>query len=285
MSSARRRRAQPAQDLAAARSPGPGRRPLSAGALGDYRLALLFGGIAGAPLGASSTGTPTGSRWGWSARASSWPREAPAAASDRRPARAARRRRQAAPLPDPRRLPARAQRRPWRPGRSGARPLLGPARASRRRPSSRGSSRTSSRTSATATCSCRRWRSSSRSRSSRPHASAGAFQRALLFVLGPLAASIEHLLLSPNREFEADRLAAELCGSPHGLADALLRLEQSMGLVVLPGQPGDRAALHRQPLRRGGPGDAVCHPPAARRARAQRLRALDPDWREKLRAA
>ena len=60
----------------------------------------------------------------------------------------------------------------------------------------------------------------------------GFLQRALLFVLGPLAASFVHLLLSPKREYEADRFAAELCGSPHGLADALLRLEQAMELVA-----------------------------------------------------
>src|ERR1700704_1666771 len=54
----------------------------------------------------------------------------------------------------------------------------------------------------------------------------GWFERALLFVLGPIAAACVHVLLSPKREFEADRLAAELCESPHGLADALIRLEQ-----------------------------------------------------------
>ena len=30
-----------------------------------------------------------------------------------------------------------------------------------------------------------------------------------------------HLLLSPKREFAADREAARICDSPHGLADAL----------------------------------------------------------------
>ena len=55
----------------------------------------------------------------------------------------------------------------------------------------------------------------------------GALQRALLYVLGPVAASFVHLLLSPRREFDADRGAAELCESPHGLADALVRLEQA----------------------------------------------------------
>src|SRR6266511_410257 len=55
----------------------------------------------------------------------------------------------------------------------------------------------------------------------------GWLSRALLYVLGPVAASCVHLLLSPRREFEADRLAAQLCESPHGLADALVRLEQA----------------------------------------------------------
>ena len=36
----------------------------------------------------------------------------------------------------------------------------------------------------------------------------GWLQRTLLFVLGPLAAAIVHLLLSPKREFAADRAAA-----------------------------------------------------------------------------
>src|SRR5207248_2723984 len=43
----------------------------------------------------------------------------------------------------------------------------------------------------------------------------GWLERALLFVLGPVAAAFVHLLLSPKREFAADRLAAEMCDSPH----------------------------------------------------------------------
>ena len=63
------------------------------------------------------------------------------------------------------------------------------------------------------------------------------FCGALLFVLGPLAAAIMHLLLSPKREFAADRAAAALCGSPHGLADALIRLEQAAELVEFRANP------------------------------------------------
>ena len=65
----------------------------------------------------------------------------------------------------------------------------------------------------------------------------GWFQRSLLFVLGPVAAACVHLLLSPKREFEADRAAAEICASPHGLADALLRLEQAAELVAFSASP------------------------------------------------
>lgn len=65
----------------------------------------------------------------------------------------------------------------------------------------------------------------------------GWFQRALLFVLGPVAAACVHVLLSPKREFEADRTAAALCGSPHGIADALQRMEHAAELVEFEASP------------------------------------------------
>ena len=65
----------------------------------------------------------------------------------------------------------------------------------------------------------------------------GWFQRGLLFVLGPIASATVHGLLSPRRELTADADAAELCESPHGLADALLRLEQANELVAFAGNP------------------------------------------------
>jgi heat shock protein HtpX len=112
----------------------------------------------------------------------------------------------------------------------------------------------------------------------------GWFQRALLFVLGPLAASFVHLLLSPKREYEADRFAAELCGSPHGLADALLRLEASMELVAFEASPATEPLYTTNPFAEEGLATLfITHPPVGERVR--RLRALDPDWREKLRAA
>jgi heat shock protein HtpX len=112
----------------------------------------------------------------------------------------------------------------------------------------------------------------------------GWLQRALLFVLGPLAAAIVHLLLSPKREFAADRAAAALCGSPHGLADALIRLEQASELVEFRANPATEPLYTFNPFAEEGlAGLFVTHPPVGERVR--RLRELDPDWREKLRAA
>jgi heat shock protein HtpX len=112
----------------------------------------------------------------------------------------------------------------------------------------------------------------------------GALQRALLFVLGPLAAAFVHLLLSPKREYEADRFAAELCDSPHGLADALVRLEEAMQLVAFEASPATEPLYTTNPFADEGLAALFAsHPPVGERVR--RLRELDPDWRERLRAA
>ena len=112
----------------------------------------------------------------------------------------------------------------------------------------------------------------------------GFFSRALLFVLGPVAAAVVHVLLSPQREFAADRAAAAVCGSPHGLADALIRLEQAGEMIEFRANPATEPLYTVNPFAPEGVANLfVTHPPLAERVR--RLRALDPDWRERLRAA
>jgi len=109
----------------------------------------------------------------------------------------------------------------------------------------------------------------------------GWFHRALLFMLGPIAAACVHLLVSPKREFAADRFAATLCDSPHGLADALTRLEQATELVEFEGSPATEPLFTINPFAHDWPARLFdTHPPIADRVR--RLRELDPTWRDRI---
>ena len=109
----------------------------------------------------------------------------------------------------------------------------------------------------------------------------GFLQRTLLFVLGPVAAAFVHLLLSPKREYRADLLASQLCESPHGLADVLLRLDLAGELVGLDASPVTEPLHTVNPFPRERPAALFdTHPPVAERVR--RLRALDPAWPEQL---
>ncbi len=112
----------------------------------------------------------------------------------------------------------------------------------------------------------------------------GFLARALLFVLGPVAAAFTHALLSPKRELTADRRAAAICESPHGLADALVRLEQASELIQFSASPATEPLYTVNPFAEEGLAALfVTHPPVGERV--SRLRGLDPDWRGKLRAA
>jgi heat shock protein HtpX len=112
----------------------------------------------------------------------------------------------------------------------------------------------------------------------------GWLQRTLLFVLGPIAAAFVHLMLSPKREFLADQAAAAICDSPHPMADALVRLDQAAELVEFAASPATEPLYTINPFMEEGLARMfVTHPPVGERIR--RLRELDPEWREKLRAA
>jgi heat shock protein HtpX len=112
----------------------------------------------------------------------------------------------------------------------------------------------------------------------------GFLERALLFVLGPVAASIVQVFLSPKRELAADLRAAEICTSPHPLADALVRIEQAEELVRFQASPVTEPLYIVNPFEPVGLAAMfTTHPPVGERV--GRLRTLDPDWRAKLRAA
>lgn len=106
----------------------------------------------------------------------------------------------------------------------------------------------------------------------------GWLRRALLFVLGPIAAAFVHLLLSPKRELAADAGAAALCRTPHGLAAALIRLEQASELLDFRASPASEPLYTINPFADEGLAKMFStHPPVEERVR--KLRSLDPERR------
>jgi heat shock protein HtpX len=100
----------------------------------------------------------------------------------------------------------------------------------------------------------------------------GFLSRGLLFVLAPIGAAFTHALLSPKREFAADRDAASVC-SPHDLADALLRLDRAGELVSFTASPTTEPLYTVDPFERDRLSRMFqTHPPLAERVR--RLRAI-----------
>jgi heat shock protein HtpX len=112
----------------------------------------------------------------------------------------------------------------------------------------------------------------------------GFLERALLFVLAPVSAAFVNVFLSRRRIFAADLAAASVCGTPHPLADALVRVEQAQELVLFQASPTTEPLYLLDPF--AGEGiDALFATQPRVGERVQRLRALDPEWRERLRAA
>jgi heat shock protein HtpX len=99
----------------------------------------------------------------------------------------------------------------------------------------------------------------------------GWFERALLAILGPVAAAFVHLLLSPKRELAADRLAATVCGSVDGLIEALVRLDRASDLVSFEASPATEPLYTVNPFAEEGLAALfVTHPPLERRLAALR---------------
>ncbi|TDE00937.1 protease HtpX [Jiangella asiatica] len=97
----------------------------------------------------------------------------------------------------------------------------------------------------------------------------GAAGRVLLIVLGPLAAAIVRVSVSPAREYEADAEATRITGDPLGLAGALRKLDTSTRTLVLPPERDIVATSHlmiASPLQQTGIARLFAtHPPMAER--------------------
>jgi heat shock protein HtpX len=103
----------------------------------------------------------------------------------------------------------------------------------------------------------------------------------MMAMLAPIAASLIQMAVSRSREFEADRGAAELLGSGHGLADALERIEVLAVRHPMQVAPAQAQAYIHNPLNELRTGKTAnmarmfsTHP--ATEERIARLRAMSP---------
>jgi heat shock protein HtpX len=73
-----------------------------------------------------------------------------------------------------------------------------------------------------------------------------------MLILAPLAAFLVQMAISRQMEFRADRVGAQIAGTPRGLAQALLRLENLARRIPMDVSPSAAHVCIVNPLRRGG---------------------------------
>ncbi len=96
----------------------------------------------------------------------------------------------------------------------------------------------------------------------------------LILITAPLAAGLIRMAISRSREFEADRRAAEIVGSPRGLADALQKLDAMSRRAPLPVPESHSNMFIVEPLTgRDTQKLFMSHPPVE--DRVQRLQAME----------
>ena len=85
-------------------------------------------------------------------------------------------------------------------------------------------------------------------------------------ILAPLAATLIQMAISRSREFAADRRAAQIVGSPYGLADALRKIDAAARRVPLDANPATAHMFIMKPFSvRGMAGLFSTHPPTEQR--------------------
>ena len=85
-------------------------------------------------------------------------------------------------------------------------------------------------------------------------------------ILAPLAATMIQMAISRSREFAADRRAAQIVGSPYGLADALRKIDAAARRVPLDANPATAHMFIMKPFSvRGMAALFSTHPPTEQR--------------------
>jgi heat shock protein HtpX len=103
------------------------------------------------------------------------------------------------------------------------------------------------------------------------------FAQLALILLAPIAAMLIQMAVSRQREFEADRVGAEIAGRPLSLANALTRLDNLAHRIPMNVAPAAAPLAQVNPLAATGGGMTKLfstHPPTAERvARLQAMAA------------
>jgi heat shock protein HtpX len=107
----------------------------------------------------------------------------------------------------------------------------------------------------------------------------GAIGSLVVMLLAPLAAMLVQMAISRGREYEADRVGAEICGQPRALASALNKISQGAEVIDNDMAEANPATAHLfivNPLH-GRAGDSLfsTHPHVANRI--ERLLAMETD--------
>ncbi|MDY0004633.1 MAG: zinc metalloprotease HtpX [Polyangia bacterium] len=101
----------------------------------------------------------------------------------------------------------------------------------------------------------------------------GGISALLMIILAPIMAMLIQMSISRGREYEADRVGAQIAGNPRGLADALDRLAWAQERVPTRTSPATAHLFIMQPLSAEGMASMFStHPPIGERVR--RLRSL-----------
>ncbi|MEM6902344.1 MAG: M48 family metalloprotease, partial [Pseudomonadota bacterium] len=66
----------------------------------------------------------------------------------------------------------------------------------------------------------------------------------MISILAPLAAMVVQMAISRSREYEADRIGAEICGEPRWLASALQRIQGAASTIDYPRAEANPATAH-----------------------------------------
>jgi heat shock protein HtpX len=96
----------------------------------------------------------------------------------------------------------------------------------------------------------------------------------LMLILAPIAAALIQMAISRSREYEADRLGAELNGTGRGLGQALSKLDAASKQIPLPVPDSQANMFIVAPLTGGGMMKLfLTHPPV--KERIARLQAME----------